>query len=156
MKPIFITAWVAKKQEPIQIKLEPKYHHNCRAERIAVSVWDPYGGRTVNINIAARMCGDYIRRVLDWQLDLLDHTQLHTFTVCTLYIFSVHYSACRVFLLCLPKIPAPTAATNSYGITHYLITTCWSCPVTAWLPADVRAIQPVNRPQRKHFHETDR
>jgi DNA invertase Pin-like site-specific DNA recombinase len=25
------------------------------------------------------------RRVLDWQLDLLDHTQLHTITVYTLY-----------------------------------------------------------------------
>jgi hypothetical protein len=31
-------------------------------------------------------CGDYyIRRVLDWQLDLLDHTQLHKMTVYTLY-----------------------------------------------------------------------
>jgi hypothetical protein len=29
-------------------------------------------------NIVARKRGDYIRRVLDWQLDLLDHTQLHT------------------------------------------------------------------------------
>jgi hypothetical protein len=45
--------------------------------------------------IVVRMCGDYykrgiglttiIRRVLDWQLDLLDHTQLHTITVYTLY-----------------------------------------------------------------------
>jgi hypothetical protein len=36
-------------------------------------------------NIVARMRGDYIRRVLDWQLDLLDHTQLHTITVYTLF-----------------------------------------------------------------------
>jgi hypothetical protein len=35
--------------------------------------------------ILSRVCGDYIRRVLDWQLDLLDHTQLHTITVHTLY-----------------------------------------------------------------------
>jgi hypothetical protein len=27
----------------------------------------------------ARMCGDYIRRVLDWQLDLLDHNTIHTY-----------------------------------------------------------------------------
>jgi hypothetical protein len=65
--------------------------------------------------ILSRVCGDYIRRVLDWQLDLLD-TQLHTITVYTLYNFEVHYNTCRVFLLCLLKIPAPTAATNSYGI----------------------------------------
>jgi hypothetical protein len=36
-------------------------------------------------NIVARMCGDCIRRVLDLQLDLLDHTQLHTITVYTLH-----------------------------------------------------------------------
>jgi hypothetical protein len=35
--------------------------------------------------VLSRVCGDYIRRVLDWQLDLLDHTQLHTITVYTLY-----------------------------------------------------------------------
>jgi hypothetical protein len=35
--------------------------------------------------ILSPVCGDYIRRVLDWQLDLLDHTQLHTITVYTLY-----------------------------------------------------------------------
>jgi hypothetical protein len=41
------------------------------------------GGRI--ILILSRVSGDYIRRVLDWQLDLLDHTQLHTITVSTLY-----------------------------------------------------------------------
>jgi hypothetical protein len=29
--------------------------------------------------ILSCVCGDYIRRVLGWQLDLLDHTQLHTY-----------------------------------------------------------------------------
>jgi hypothetical protein len=48
--------------------------------------------------ILSRICGDYIRRVLDWQLDLLDHTQLHTITVYTLYNFTVYYSTCRIFL----------------------------------------------------------
>jgi hypothetical protein len=59
----------------------------------------------------------YIRRVLACQLDLLDHTQLHTITVYTLYNFAVYYSTCRVFSLYLLKIPVPTAATNSYGIS---------------------------------------
>jgi hypothetical protein len=31
----------------------------------------------VYIYILSRVRGDYIRRVLDWQLDLLDHNQLH-------------------------------------------------------------------------------
>jgi hypothetical protein len=38
-----------------------------------------------SIYILLRVCGDYIRWVLDWQLDLLDHTQLHTITLYTLY-----------------------------------------------------------------------
>jgi hypothetical protein len=53
-------------------------------------------------NILSCVCGDYIRRVLDWQLDLLDHTQLHTITVYTLLqLTTVHYNTCRVFTLCL-------------------------------------------------------
>jgi hypothetical protein len=39
----------------------------------------------------------YIRWVFDWQLDLLDHTQLHTITVYTLLqLTTVHYNTCRV------------------------------------------------------------
>jgi hypothetical protein len=30
----------------------------------------------VNFLVSSRVCGDYIRRVLDWQLDLLDYNQL--------------------------------------------------------------------------------
>jgi hypothetical protein len=52
--------------------------------------------------ILSRVCGDYIRRVLDWQLDLLDHTQLHTITVYTLLqLTTVHCNTCRVFTLYL-------------------------------------------------------
>jgi hypothetical protein len=58
------------------------------------------------INILSRVCGDYIRRVLDWQLDLLDHTQLHTITVYTLIqLTTVHYNTCRVSSLCLHWLP---------------------------------------------------
>jgi hypothetical protein len=50
--------------------------------------------------------GDYIIRVLDWQLDLLDHTQLHTITVYTLLqLLTVHYNTCRVFTLYLHWFP---------------------------------------------------
>jgi hypothetical protein len=77
-----------------------------------------------------------IRRVLDWQLDLLDHTQLHTITVYTLYdsqqlsLFSCSEDCC--------SNSATTAATNSYGVPcHYsptgatplsntLLTNCWT------------------------------
>jgi hypothetical protein len=39
----------------------------------------------IYIFILSSVCCDYIRRVMDWQLDLLDHTQLHTITVYTLH-----------------------------------------------------------------------
>jgi hypothetical protein len=43
---------------------------------------------------------------LDWQLDLLDHTQLHTITVYTLLqLTTVHYNTCRVFTLYLQWLP---------------------------------------------------
>jgi hypothetical protein len=45
-------------------------------QRINTEQWKPD---------VAHMCGDYIRWVLDWQLDLLDHNQLHTITVYTLH-----------------------------------------------------------------------
>jgi hypothetical protein len=38
-----------------------------------------------SVHIVARIVATIIRRVLDWQLDLLDHTQLHTITVYTLH-----------------------------------------------------------------------
>jgi hypothetical protein len=43
--------------------------------------------------VLSRVCVDYIRRVLDLQLDLLAHTQLHTITVYTL-----HYSLLQLQL----------------------------------------------------------
>jgi hypothetical protein len=56
--------------------------------------------------IVARMCGNYIRRVLDWHLDLLDHSQLHTITVnALLQLTTVHYNTCRVFTLYLHSLP---------------------------------------------------
>jgi hypothetical protein len=73
------------------------------------------------MNIVARMCGDYIDGVLDWQLNLLDHTQLHTITVYTLYnsqqltLFSSSED--------LGSNSATTAATKSYGVPcHYSLT----------------------------------
>jgi hypothetical protein len=52
--------------------------------------------------IVARSWWLYIRRVLDWQLDLLEHTQLHTVTVYTLLqLTTVHYNTCRVSSLTL-------------------------------------------------------
>jgi hypothetical protein len=58
------------------------------------------------LRILSRLCSDYIRRVLDWQLDLLDHTQLHTITVYTLLqLLTVHYNTCRVFTLYLHWLP---------------------------------------------------
>jgi hypothetical protein len=44
--------------------------------------------------ILSRVCGDYMRRVLDWQLDLLDHTQLQCIHP---YSFTVHYSRVKPF-----------------------------------------------------------
>jgi hypothetical protein len=56
--------------------------------------------------VLSRVCSDYIRRVLDLQLDLLDHTQLHTITVYTLLqLTTVHYNTCRVFTLYLHSLP---------------------------------------------------
>jgi hypothetical protein len=64
---------------------------------------------------------DYYRRVLDWQLDLLDLTQLHTITMYTLHnsqqlsLFSSSED--------YGSNSATTAATNSYGIPcHYSLT----------------------------------
>jgi hypothetical protein len=54
--------------------------------------------------IVARMWRLYIWRVLEWQLYLLDRTQLHTITVYTLFT-TVHYNTCRVSSLCLRWLP---------------------------------------------------
>jgi hypothetical protein len=60
-------------------------------------------------------CYSDYRRVLDWQLDLLDHTQLHnSVTVYTLY------NSQELSLFSSSEDPgsnsATTAATNSYGV----------------------------------------
>jgi hypothetical protein len=56
-----------------------------------------------------------IRRVLDWQLDLLDHTQLQCIHVITHNSFSCSEDCC--------SNSATTAATNSYGVPcHYSLT----------------------------------
>jgi hypothetical protein len=67
-----------------------------------------------------------IRRVLDWQLDLLDHNQLHnSVTVYTLY------NSQQLSLFSSSEHPgsnsATTAATNSYGVPcHHSLTGNWS------------------------------
>jgi hypothetical protein len=92
------------------------------------------------------MLSDY-RRVLDCQLDLLDHKSVtHYYSAYTLQL-SVHYSTCRVFLqlqltlttesLQGPGRPAdPTGShwpsTNSSGLfsaTHRQLTRNWNCPI---------------------------
>jgi hypothetical protein len=98
-------------------------------------------------NIVACYSGDYIRRVLAWQLDLLDHTQLQL--QCIHFTLAVHYSTCRVSLqlqLTLttesfqgPGPPAdPTGShwplPNSSGLfsaTHRQLTRYWNYP--PWL-----------------------
>jgi hypothetical protein len=74
----------------------------------------------VCVCILSRVCVDYIRRVLDWQLDLLDHKQLHTITVYTLY-----NSEQLSLLSCSEDFgssSATTAATSSYGVPcHYTL-----------------------------------
>jgi hypothetical protein len=67
---------------------------------------------------------DY-RRVLDWQLDLLDHKQLHTITVYTLYDSQQlsFFSSSEDY----GSSSATTAATNTYGVPcHYSLT--GNCP----------------------------
>jgi hypothetical protein len=101
----------------------------------------------LKVSILSRVCGDYIRRVLDWQLDLLDHTQLHTITMYTLYNFAVHYSTCRVFLLCLHWLPvfqyrrirSPATLQLFFEdcCSARILTRNWNCPIMA---VDVRAI----------------
>jgi hypothetical protein len=70
------------------------------------------------------MCGDYNRRVLDWQLDLLDHRQLHTITVYTLYDSQQLslFSSFEDF----GSNSATTAATNSCGVPCHYSLTNWS------------------------------
>jgi hypothetical protein len=76
-----------------------------------------------------------IRRVLDWQLDLLDHAQLHTITVhilhnsllqlqlfsedcCSARILTRNWSCPRHYL-----VTNSTLSTNSYGVPcHYSLT----------------------------------
>jgi hypothetical protein len=101
----------------------------------------------MSVHQMSRVCGDYIRRVLDWQLDLLDHAQLHTITVYTLLqLLTVHYNTCRFFLQLQLTLtteslqgPGPPAdpigshwsSTNSSGLfsaTHRQKTRNWSCP----------------------------
>jgi hypothetical protein len=53
--------------------------------------------------ILSRVCGDYVRRVLDWQLDLLDHTQLqcmHSYSSLQFTITLAESSHC-IFTGCL-------------------------------------------------------
>jgi hypothetical protein len=74
--------------------------------------------------LLSRVCGDYIRRVLDWQLDLLDqHTVTHNYSVLH---FTTHNNWVSSLAL---KTPAPTAATKSYGIPcHYSLAGCLNQP----------------------------
>jgi hypothetical protein len=71
--------------------------------------------------VLSRVCVDYIRRVLDCQLGLLDQTQLHTITVYTLHyslsqlqLFSEYCCSARILTrISLSKLHSrsPSAAT---------------------------------------------
>jgi hypothetical protein len=73
-----------------------------------------------------RVCGDYIRRVLDCRLDLLDTlTVTLNYSAWTLQL-TVHYNTCRVFSLCLHWLPvcqhrrtcSPTELTATASLTE--------------------------------------
>jgi hypothetical protein len=101
--------------------------------------------------ILSCICGDYIyiRRVLDWQLDLLDHTRLHTITVYTLLqLLTVHYNTCRVYTLYLHWLPvfqycrirSPATlqlfsedSCSARILTHNCSTELWTISVTEWV-----------------------
>jgi hypothetical protein len=77
-----------------------------------------------------------IRRVLDWQLDLLDHTQLHAITVYTLYNSQQLslFSSSDDF----GSNSATTAATSSHGVPcHHSLTLLTNCH---WLTEDTSYI----------------
>jgi hypothetical protein len=67
-------------------------------------------------NILSRVCGDYIRRVLDWQLYLLDHTQLQCIHFIThnnwVYSLSLKTSAPTLQPLLQPTLMASLAITH--------------------------------------------
>jgi hypothetical protein len=99
------------------------------------------------MHIVARIRGDYIRRVLDWQLDLLGHTQLHTITVYTLLqLHTVHYNTCRVFTLYLHwlpvfqfrriRSPATLQLFSEDCCSARILTRNWKCPRHCYLPTN--------------------
>jgi hypothetical protein len=54
----------------------------------------------------SRVCGDYIRRVLDWQLGWLDHTHSYTQLQCIHFTIQyVHYTCAESSHLCLYWLP---------------------------------------------------
>jgi hypothetical protein len=85
-----------------------------------------------------------IRRVLDWQLDLLDHAQLHTIIVYTLHNSQqlTLFSSSEDF----GSNSATTAATNSYGVPcHYSLTGAVplsNTELSPWVAANVRLYSP--------------
>jgi hypothetical protein len=88
--------------------------------------------------ILSRVCGDYIRRVLDWQLDLLDHTVTHNYSVYTLhsqFTIVLAESSYNYNWLTTESLQGPTGShwpsTNSSGLfsaTHRQLTRNWNCP----------------------------
>jgi hypothetical protein len=76
-----------------------------------------FGGRlwspVKQLIILSRVTVDYIRLVLDWQLNLLDQTQLHTITVYTL-----HYSLLQLQLFSEDCCSARILTRNSLSKPH--------------------------------------
>jgi hypothetical protein len=125
-----------------------------------VAIMVPLGRISFNcvcyFRILSLVCSDYIRRVLDRQLDLLDHTQLHKITVYTfLQLLTVHYNTCRVFTLYLHWLPVfHYPRIRSPATLQLFSEDCCSARIltrNCYCPINSRAIYPVNRPQRKHL-----
>jgi hypothetical protein len=78
--------------------------------------------------IVARMWRLYIRRVLDWQLDLLYHTQLHTITVYTLLQFTTTLAESPhcVFTGCLPSNTRPGSHSKTDWRSARILTLLYS------------------------------
>jgi hypothetical protein len=76
-----------------------------------------------NIRIVA-LCGDYIRRVLDWLLDLLGHTQLQNYSVYilqfTMFTITLAESSHCVFTGCLSSYATGSVHLQNYPATLQL------------------------------------
>jgi hypothetical protein len=66
-----VRRWNGLRRHDICTKFhDDRFGHLSSITVFTATIWESV------VLVLSRVCGDYIRRVLDWQLDLLDHTQL--------------------------------------------------------------------------------